>query len=103
MRPTSTRTRILCFGALLALLSTSCVSMTGVMKSWTGHQEAEVLSVWGAPELTASLPNGGRVLTWSTIWNQGANIYTCRKSLTVDARGTIVSWSYSGCPRYVRK
>lgn len=76
---------------------TSCVTTADVMQSWVGHYESELVSMWGAPYSAIDTRDGKRILTWQWYWGQyGQNL--CRKSFTVDEKGKIVFWSYSGCP-----
>ena len=75
----------------------ACATTTSVMKSWVGQPEAQVLASWGAPDRTAALPDGSKVDTWVTTWNNDYGLQTCRKTFTVDSEGKIIKWSYSNC------
>jgi hypothetical protein len=83
------------------------------MKSWMGSHESQLLAAWGAPDIRASLPEGGRVYTWVDVWyqqengqevidlaaRQFVNPVNCQKTFTLDQHGVIVSYSYFGCPK----
>ena len=84
------------FICIFTFLLTSCASTKSVMKGWLGRTESELVSAWGAPDTSLDTRDGVRALTWEKRWGQyGQN--TCRKSFTVNASGTIISYSYSGC------
>jgi len=82
------------------LYCTSCVSTSEVMQSWVGKNESDLVSRWGAPDSSTQTSDGKRVLTWKTLWNDANNIYTCRKSFTIDSEGKVERWAYNGCPSY---
>jgi hypothetical protein len=88
---------------LLCLISTGCVSTSELMQSWVGTDESELLSRWGAPDSSAQTNDGRKILTWKILWNDGANIYTCRKSFTIGKDAKVEKWSYAGCPQYQLK
>lgn len=75
----------------------SCAGTKAVMDSWMGHKESELVSTWGAPHRAMDTRDGKRILTWESRWgNHRQNI--CSKSFTVNEKGVIEFWSYSGCP-----
>ena len=81
---------------LITALIAGCTTTKSVMESWVGHDESKLLSNWGAPHASISTNNGQRILTWQSYWGTyGQNV--CRKSFTIDGRGVITRWSYSGC------
>jgi len=96
------RLRIL-LACIACTLSLSCASaLQKNMESWMGSQESQLLAAWGAPDTRVPLPDGGRVYTWLDTWyQQNGQPANCRKTFTVDPRGVVVKWSYSGCPKRV--
>lgn len=96
---------ILC-GLLVALAG--CVRrMSTAMNAWVGKEEAQLVSELGAPNRTADLPNGQKVLTWVTTYN-GADpgqmpvMVECVRSFTISA-SKVVSWSTRGCPSIITR
>lgn len=81
----------------LVIFFSACTTTKSVMKSWVGQPESQLLASWGAPDRTAALPDGGKVDTWVTVWNNSYGLQTCRKTFTLDGDGTVTQWSYSGC------
>src|SRR4051812_14653998 len=89
---------------LVAVLGMSaCVHrLSTEMNKWVGRDENALISTWGAPDRTATLSNGSKVLTWSTPYNSAdgekqVEMTNCVRSFTV-AEGRVVSWSARGCP-----
>ena len=74
------------------------------LNSWVGSDEAALVSEWGAPDLTAPLGGGGKVLTWTEKYEYPIGTVTkkgeCRQSFTISPGGKVVSWSASGCSRF---
>ncbi len=72
------------------------------MKSWVGSNIDDVTASWGAPESRIERSSGGYTYTWTTFSSNQYGTNQCRQSFITDSIGTIVSWSYNGCPRFVR-
>ena len=82
----------------LAILIAGCITTRGrIMQSWVGKTSNELLTSWGAPDSTAPLDDGGRVLTWVGVEGDSSGVRTCRRSFTVDRQGVVSGSSYSGC------
>jgi len=81
----------------LVFLASACTTTSTVMKSWVGDSESKLLASWGAPDRTATLPDGGRVDTWVSTWSNNYGLQTCRKTFTVNSEGIVTQWSYSDC------
>lgn len=88
---------------VVVVLMTGCASMDTVMSSWVGRPIDDVSSAWGAPESKMNLADGGVTYTWTTFSSNQYGVRQCRQSFVTDPSGTIISWSYSGCPIFVRK
>lgn len=84
------------------VLLTGCVHrLSSDMDHWVGKSADEIVSAWGAPTGTASLTNGGRVLTWEREYRTDAGLRAvCIRNVTVAPTNTIASWSASGCPAF---
>lgn len=93
---------------LLLLTLSGCIhTLSTEMERWVGKDESALISRWGAPDLSAPLPAGGKVLTWLKPWNaaedgQPADMRQCRQSFTLSASGTVTKWAADGCPRLYR-
>jgi hypothetical protein len=86
------------------LFFTGCTTQREIMSSWEGSSADRLLAKWGAPDSSIQLDNGGRVLTWTSFGGGGNQpIQTCRQSFTVNSRGIITEWSYSGCQEWLLK
>ena len=72
------------------------------MSSWVGHSIDDVTASWGAPESRIPRNDGGATYTWTTFSSNQYGVRQCRQSFITDSEGIVVSWAYSGCPRYVR-
>lgn len=81
----------------LALALSACVSTNKVMDSWVGQSDSVLVMRWGAPDSVLALPDGRKVLTWSSYWGNYIGTSTCRKSFTVDHQGYVENWSFNGC------
>lgn len=103
----TTRAAILALTSLLSLVAcgpyTAKGKMDKAMNSWIGAPEATLVSQLGAPNLSATLGNGSKVLTWLIPWTwTSAYIATpprqheCRKSFTI-TNGKVETWSYTDC------
>jgi hypothetical protein len=92
--------------ALCVLVLSGCVHrMSSDMNAWVGQDESTLVSKLGAPDRTADLPNGQKVLTYVTSYNgsqpgERVVMADCVRSFTV-ASAKIVSWSTRGCPGIV--
>ena len=100
--------RIIQFGIAIITLSTAAciISTSGAMQKWVGQGENDLVSKWGAPDLSASLPNGNKVLTWITTYNDAADgkpsvMVQCKTSFTLSPTGKVTSFSYVQCPKYI--
>ena len=100
---TLSRILISTYVAIFCLVGTGCVSTSEIMQSWVGTEESELLSKWGAPDSSAQASDVKKILTWKVLWNDGGNIYTCRKSFTISKEGKVEKWAYAGCPNYQLK
>lgn len=80
----------------------ACASIDSTMGSWVGRSIDDVTANWGAPESMMKRTDGGTTYTWTTFNSNQYGTQQCRQSFVTDASRKIVSWSYSGCPRYVR-
>ena len=91
-------------GMSLAIVSWGCITTAGrIMRSWEGKTSDELISKWGAPDSSASLDDGSRVLTWITVSGDESGVNTCRQSFTINSEDVVSRWSYSGCgPLVVR-
>jgi len=76
--------------------------MDALMGSWVGHSIDDVTAKWGAPESRMARSDGGATYTWNTISSNQYGVQQCRQSFVTDALGKVVSWSYSGCSKFVR-
>jgi hypothetical protein len=76
--------------------------MDSVMSSWVGHSIDDVTAAWGAPESKINRTDGGVTYTWTTFSSNEYGVRQCRQSFVTDASGKIVSWSYAGCPKFIR-
>lgn len=86
------------------LLGCGVHSMSGSMERWVGQDYAHVVERWGAPDLTADLPDGSKVLTWIKRYNAAdkgelVEMVECRRSFTI-VDGRVTKWSADGCPAY---
>jgi|GEM_PF-6052692 hypothetical protein len=81
---------------LLAIASLAgCASTYNEMGQWMGHQDSEVVSLWGVPFSTQETQDGMRILTWKKYnFNQDK---TCTKSFTVDKAGKIIAHADLDC------
>jgi hypothetical protein len=81
------------------------------LQSWMGSNETAIVSSWGPPNETYSLPDGGKILTWSTssgvqsfsTYNQftktiqtNTNTYWCKTMMTMSSEGIVVNWQWQG-------
>lgn len=80
----------------------ACASIDSTMGSWVGRSIDDVTANWGAPESMMKRTDGGTTYTWTTFNSNQYGTQQCRQSFVTDASRKIVSWSYSGCPRYVK-
>ena len=87
---------------LIVVLMTGCASMDTAMSLWVGLSIDDATSAWGAPESRMNRADGGGTYTWTTFSSNGYGVHQCRQSFVTDPSGTIISWSYSGCPKFVR-
>jgi len=76
--------------------------MNTVMSSWEGRSIDDVTAAWGAPELRINRTDGGATYTWTTFSSNQYGVQQCRQTFVTDSTGKIVTWSYTGCPRFVR-
>lgn len=85
--------------ALTVALSGCLVhTMASRMDQWVGKDEALLVERWGAPNLTAPLPNGGKTLTWVyTVTDDDHSLRQCRRSMTISPAGKVLSWSSDQC------
>lgn len=90
-----------------ALLLTGCVvhRLSTAMEPWVGQDESHLVSSWGAPDRTAPLSDGSKVLTWIKPINsaeKGAPVEMteCRLSFTIGPVGKVTRWASSGCPSH---
>lgn len=82
---------------VLAVCLDACTTKSA-MNSWIGRPESQLLASLGAPDNTARFPDGGKVDTWVTTWNDDYwGLHTCRKTFTVNAEGTVVDSAYTDC------
>jgi len=92
-----------CTPMLLAVaFMVGCASMNTVMSSWEGRSIDDVTAAWGAPELRINRTDGGATYTWTTFSSNQYGVQQCRQTFVTDSTGKIVTWSYTGCPRFVR-
>jgi hypothetical protein len=90
----------------LVIIVTSCVTgcfqvnLAHDLDTWVGASQSDLVSQWGAPDLTADLPDsGGKVMTWIKHWTSYGVRHDCRESFTISPTGKILKWSLSGgCP-----
>ena len=87
---------------LVVFTLAGCASMETVMDSWTGKSIDDVTAMWGAPESVISRNDGGATYTWKTFRTNNYGIHECRQSFVTNSNGSIVSWSYNNCPRFVK-
>lgn len=87
---------------LAAVFLVGCTTPSAVMKSWVGEDEAKLLASWGAPDSVMNLDDGRKIYTWKRIWSNQNGVYQGRQTFTVDADGTVTSWSYENMPRLQR-
>jgi len=88
---------------LLIFALCGCVTLKTAMKSWVGKSIDDVTAAWGAPESRMSRSDVGETYTWTTFSSNQYGVRQCRQSFVTNSEGTVVSWSFSGCPRFVRK
>ena len=95
------------FALLLLVVSLACGihSTKADMEHWIGHDENEIISRMGAKNRSAILPNGSKVLTWATRYNDAEDgappvMLTCNRSFTFSPNGKAIDWSTSGCPKH---
>lgn len=79
-----------------------CTSMQTVMSSWVGKSIDDATASWGSPTSRIPRNDGGATYTWTTFSSNQYGVHQCRQTLVTDSSGTIVTWSYNGCPRFVR-
>lgn len=82
------------------------VPLTTSMQRWVGQDEAALVSKWGAPDRSATLANGAKVVTWLTTYNgagmdEAPQMVQCKRSFTVSGTGKVEAWSSDGCPKYI--
>jgi hypothetical protein len=88
--------------ALVFILLVGCTTMESVMKSWVGNNIDNVTASWGAPESRIARSDGGYTYTWTTFGSNQYGVRQCRQTFVTDSTGTVTSWSYNNCPRFVR-
>jgi hypothetical protein len=84
-----------------ALLA-GCASMNSVMSFWEGRSIDDVTAAWGAPESRIDRTDGGATYTWTTFGSNQYGVQQCRQTFVTNPSGTVVSWSYAGCSRFVK-
>lgn len=84
----------------LLLLMTGCATTTreSVMQGWVGEPIDKLTEKMGAPTSRIQKTDGGYVYTW-IVFNE---MQQCNTTYVTDAQGTITTWSFSGCSKYVR-
>ncbi|BFU90867.1 MAG: hypothetical protein NTAFB01_20540 [Nitrospira sp.] len=87
---------------LAVVLMAGCASMDTAMSSWVSRSIDDMTATWGAPESKMNRADGGATYTWTTFSSNQYGVHQCRQSVVTDPSGTIISWSYSGCPKFVR-
>jgi hypothetical protein len=63
------------------------------LSRWEGGHEADLVSLWGMPQETHVLADGGRIIEYR---NPGEDESSCTTRFTLDRSGTIVRWWYAG-------
>src|ERR1700756_5617440 len=92
------RARISAATLVVAILLGGCATTSATMKSWVGAPEDELVASWGAPDTTATLPDGNKLDTWVTKPTNQSGVHVCAKAFTVDSQGKVTQWSCSsGC------
>ena len=89
---------------MLLLIIVGCFATTNpdkIGQSWVGSNESNIIAKWGAPDSTAELKDGTKVLTWKRKWDD--NKQEGRQSFTINAEGTVIKGSYDGMPSVMRK
>jgi hypothetical protein len=81
------------FATTLALAG--CASTYNEMEKWMGHQDTEIISLWGTPSSTYVTQDESKILTWKNYnFNRDKN---CTKSFTADKKGIIIAHSDLDC------
>lgn len=87
------------FSILLCLTITGCASNSKSLDSLIGRSIDDVITTWGGPQSVLPRHDGGFTYTWrdraSDVGYNG-----CRKILTTDNKGKILTWSMNGCSIY---
>jgi len=86
---------------LVMLIISSCTSMTEFMNSLMGKPIGDAIAILGAPESKISRRDGGETYIWNIISSTQLDENQCRQLFVTNSSGIIVSWSHSGCPRFV--
>lgn len=100
---------------LLGTLSVAgCATTAGykrVCDSWMGSNVNTLITAWGPPSDTYTMPNGQVMYTWLNVggtrvfsnYNQYLNMvtsnevtYWCKTTMTANSEGTIISWRFEG-------
>lgn len=78
---------------ILAAFLAACTSTNEAMESWLGSASSEVMASWGAPDLSATAPNGKQILTWHG--RNAAGEIICRQTFTVSKADKIEAFSHN--------
>ena len=112
---------------LIALNSSGCVprvndndfkkasTMSGIMDSWVGHYQSELITSWGPPTKTVPDGKGGNIIIYESLKGTWANVkdkrivggahyptgprqpgYAATRTFYVNEKGIIYSWKWSG-------
>lgn len=84
---------------LVVVVLVGCVtSYSGLMDSWVGSTETELVERWGEPDSVVTRSDG-KVLTYELFWtNTDKVVSRGRMKFAVDQEGRVVSWQKTNFP-----
>jgi hypothetical protein len=92
-------------GMMLVLLATAyagCTPVNNTDSIWIGHSEKELVEAMGIPDATIVLPDGRKMITW-TSFESPSQVVACRRSYTIGFDGNVEDFASSNCaPKQMR-
>jgi len=84
---------------VIAIFLSACATTANyekILRTWVGHNVDDLVSIWGAPESSYSLSDGGRVLQYSSQRNIQIGGYTTTEPQTTYKSGSINVYGNGG-------
>jgi hypothetical protein len=93
-----TNNKLLWIALAVLVVASGCTSTStqGKTSRWLGHSESELLAALGAPDDTAAMSDGRKILTWN-YYNTTGQVVPCRQSYTIDPNGIVSDFVASNC------